>query len=86
MLRRVLGAGQCERPFLSGERVDARVHANINRQVVTENKRPAEGRPQLMGIPRRRWPPTAVVPSSFRETTRVLTGSAVESKSDYQLG
>src|SRR6202042_1713925 len=50
MLRRVLVAEQGESPFLPGERVDSRIYAEVNRRVLQEGKRPAEGRPELMGI------------------------------------
>ena len=50
MLRRVLVAEPGDATFLPGERVDSRIYAEVNRALVTDGKRPAEGRPELMGI------------------------------------
>jgi DNA-directed RNA polymerase subunit beta' len=78
-------AGDSE--FLPGERVDQKTFADTNRRVVEEGGKPAEGRPELMGITKaslatHSWLSAA----SFQETTRVLTEAAIESKSDSLLG
>jgi DNA-directed RNA polymerase subunit beta' len=87
MLRRVLVAEQGESPFLPGERVDARSYAEINRQLVTESKRPAEGRSELMGITKASLATDSwLSAASFQETTRVLTEAAIEGKSDQLFG
>ena len=76
MLRRVLVAEQGESPFLPGERVDSRFFAEVNRQLVQQGKRPAEGRPELMGITKASLATDSwLSAASFQETTRVLTGS-----------
>jgi DNA-directed RNA polymerase subunit beta' len=87
MLRRVLVAEQGESPFLPGERVDSRIYAEINRSLVTEGKRPAEGRPELMGITKASLATDSwLSAASFQETTRVLTEAAIEGKSDRLFG
>ena len=87
MLRRVLVAEQGESPFLPGERVDARYFAETNRQLVQEGKRPAEGRPELMGITKASLATDSwLSAASFQETTRVLTEAAIEGKSDLLFG
>jgi DNA-directed RNA polymerase subunit beta' len=87
MLRRVLVAEQGESPFLPGERVDSRVYAEVNRQLVTEGKRPAEGRPELMGITKASLATDSwLSAASFQETTRVLTEAAIEGRSDQLFG
>jgi DNA-directed RNA polymerase subunit beta' len=87
MLRRVLVADQGESPFLPGERVDSRTYAEVNRQLVTESKRPAEGRPELMGITKASLATDSwLSAASFQETTRVLTEAAIEGKSDHLFG
>jgi DNA-directed RNA polymerase subunit beta' len=87
MLRRVLVAEQGESPFLPGERVDARTYAEVNRGLVTEGKRPAEGRPELMGITKASLATDSwLSAASFQETTRVLTEAAIEGKSDHLFG
>jgi DNA-directed RNA polymerase subunit beta' len=87
MLRRVLVAEQGESPFLPGERVDARFFAETNRELVQEGKRPAEGRPELMGITKASLATDSwLSAASFQETTRVLTEAAIEGKSDLLFG
>ena len=87
MLRRVLVADQGESPFLPGERVDSRSYAEVNRALVTEGKRPAEGRPELMGITKASLATDSwLSAASFQETTRVLTEAAIEGKSDHLFG
>jgi DNA-directed RNA polymerase subunit beta' len=87
MLRRVLVADQGESPFLPGERVDARTYAEVNRRLVTEGQRPAEGRPELMGITKASLATDSwLSAASFQETTRVLTEAAIEGRSDHLFG
>ncbi len=87
MLRRILVAEQGESPFLPGERVDSRSYAEANRQLVSEGKRPAEGRPELMGITKASLATESwLSAASFQETTRVLTEAAIEGKSDQLFG
>jgi DNA-directed RNA polymerase subunit beta' len=87
MLRRVLVAEQGESPFLPGERVDSRAYAEANRRLVSEGKRPAEGRPELMGITKASLATESwLSAASFQETTRVLTEAAIEGKSDQLFG
>ncbi|HET6873207.1 MAG TPA: DNA-directed RNA polymerase subunit beta', partial [Acidimicrobiales bacterium] len=87
MLRRVLVAEQADSPFLPGERVDSRSYAEVNRLLVTEGKRPAEGRPELMGITKASLATDSwLSAASFQETTRVLTEAAIEGKSDHLFG
>ncbi|MFQ5557505.1 MAG: DNA-directed RNA polymerase subunit beta', partial [Acidimicrobiales bacterium] len=73
--------------FLPGERVDQKVFADRNRRVVEEGGKPAEGRPELMGITKASLATDSwLSAASFQETTRVLTEAAIESKSDSLLG
>ena len=87
MLRRVLVAEPGDAPFLPGERVDSRIYAEVNRQLVQDGKRPAEGRPELMGITKASLATESwLSAASFQETTRVLTEAAIEGKSDQLFG
>jgi DNA-directed RNA polymerase subunit beta' len=87
MLRRVLVAEPGDAPFLPGERVDAQVYAEVNRRLVQEGKRPAEGRPELMGITKASLATDSwLSAASFQETTRVLTEAAIEGRSDRLFG
>ncbi len=87
MLRRVLVAEPGDASFLPGERVDNRAYAEVNRQLVQDGKRPAEGRPELMGITKASLATESwLSAASFQETTRVLTEAAIEGKSDQLFG
>jgi DNA-directed RNA polymerase subunit beta' len=87
MLRRVLVAEPGDSPFLPGERVDAQIFAEANRNLVQEQKRPAEGRPELMGITKASLATDSwLSAASFQETTRVLTEAAIEGRSDRLFG
>ncbi|MFA9563704.1 MAG: DNA-directed RNA polymerase subunit beta' [Acidimicrobiales bacterium] len=83
MTRRVAVQEAGESDFLPGERVDQKVFADANRMLVQEGKKPAEGRPELMGITKASLATESwLSAASFQETTRVLTEAAIESKSD----
>ncbi|HVL26924.1 MAG TPA: DNA-directed RNA polymerase subunit beta' [Acidimicrobiales bacterium] len=87
MLRRVSVAEAGDSEFLPGERVDSRIYAEVNRQLVQEGKTPAEGRPELMGITKASLATDSwLSAASFQETTRVLTEAAIEGKRDQLLG
>ena len=87
MLRRVLVAESGDSTFLPGERVDSQRYAHVNRELVTEGKRPAEGRPELMGITKASLATDSwLSAASFQETTRVLTEAAIEGRSDHLFG
>jgi DNA-directed RNA polymerase subunit beta' len=87
MLRRVSVVDPGDATFLPGERVDAKVYADVNRQLVQAGQRPAEGRPELMGITKASLATDSwLSAASFQETTRVLTEAAIEGKSDRLLG
>ncbi|MGH3579363.1 MAG: hypothetical protein ACRDU0_17635, partial [Mycobacterium sp.] len=87
MLRRVSVAEPGDSTFLPGERVDSRAYADVNRKLVQEGKKPAEGRPELMGITKASLATESwLSAASFQETTRVLTEAAIEGKSDMLFG
>ncbi|MEW6152896.1 MAG: DNA-directed RNA polymerase subunit beta' [Actinomycetota bacterium] len=87
MLKRVSVAEAGDSGFLPGERVDSRLYAEVNRQLVQEGKTPAEGRPELMGITKASLATDSwLSAASFQETTRVLTEAAIEGKRDQLLG
>ena len=87
MTRRVAVQEPGDSEFLPGERVDSKVFADANRRLVQEGKRPAEGRPELMGITKASLATDSwLSAASFQETTRVLTEAAIEGRSDNLLG
>ena len=87
MTRRVLVQESGDSEFLPGERVDARRYRDANRLLITEEKRPAQGRPELMGITKASLATDSwLSAASFQTTTQVLTESAIESRSDDLSG
>jgi DNA-directed RNA polymerase subunit beta' len=83
MLRRVTVSEPGDSNFLPGEKVDTRRYAEENRRLVEEGLRPAEGRPELMGITKASLATDSwLSAASFQETTRVLTEAAIEGRSD----
>ena len=87
MTRRVSIHEPGESDFLPGERVDQWQFANANKRLVQEGSRPAEGRPEIMGITKASLATESwLSAASFQETTRVLTEAAIEGKSDSMIG
>ena len=87
MTRRVAIQEPGDSDFLPGERVDSQIFTNMNRSLAHEGKRPAEGRPELMGITKASLATDSwLSAASFQETTRVLTEAAIESRRDGLIG
>jgi len=87
MTRRVGIHEPGESDFLPGERVDQWQFADANKRLVQEGGRPAEGRPEIMGITKASLATDSwLSAASFQETTRVLTEAAIEGKSDSMIG
>jgi DNA-directed RNA polymerase subunit beta' len=87
MTKRIAVSEAGESTFLPGERVDAKVFQDMNRQLREEGKAPAEGRPELMGITKASLATDSwLSAASFQETTRVLTEAAIEGRNDNLLG
>ena len=87
MTRRVGVQEPGDTQFLPGERADAKVFRDTNRAMVEQGKRPAEGRPELMGITKASLATESwLSAASFQETTRVLTEAAIDGKGDNLVG
>jgi DNA-directed RNA polymerase subunit beta' len=87
MLRKVTVVDHADTDLLPGELVDFKRYQAINRATVAEGKRPASGRPELMGITKASLATESwLSAASFQETTRVLTQAAMEGKSDPLVG
>ncbi|MFQ5523374.1 MAG: DNA-directed RNA polymerase subunit beta' [Acidimicrobiia bacterium] len=87
MLRRVRVVAPNDSDFLPAELVDEQKFRDTNRELVAEGKKPAEGRPELMGITKASLATDSwLSAASFQETTRVLTDAAIRAKSDYMRG
>jgi DNA-directed RNA polymerase subunit beta' len=58
-----------------------------NDRIMRENRRPATGRPLLLGITKASLSTDSFISAaSFQETTRVLTEAAISGKVDYLRG
>jgi DNA-directed RNA polymerase subunit beta' len=87
MTRRVGVQEPGDTHFLPGERADAKIFRDTNRAMVEQGKRPAEGRPELMGITKASLATESwLSAASFQETTRVLTEAAIDGKGDNLVG
>ena len=87
MTRRVGVQETGDAGFLPGERVDAKTFRDTNRAMVEQGKRPAEGRPEIMGITKASLATDSwLSAASFQETTRVLTEAAIDGRADSLVG
>ncbi len=73
--------------FLPGERADAKVFRDTNKRTVEDGGKPAEGRPEIMGITKASLATESwLSAASFQETTRVLTEAAIDGRGDSLIG
>ena len=87
MLRRITVIESGDTSMLPGELVDRKLFEAENRQMVTEGRTPAQGRPVLMGITKASLATESwLSAASFQETTKVLTDAAIHAKSDSLRG
>ena len=87
MLKRVRVVAPNDSEFLPAELVDDQRFRDVNKQLLAEGKKPAEGRPELMGITKASLATESwLSAASFQETTRVLTEAAIQAKSDFMRG
>ena len=87
MLRRVKIKDSGDTNFLIGEQVERYSFDDENDRVITKGKKPAIAEPLLQGITKASLSTESFISAaSFQETTKVLTGAAVEGKIDYLRG
>jgi len=87
MTRRIGVQEPGETGFLPGERADAKVFRDTNRRTVEAGLKPAEGRPEIMGITKASLATESwLSAASFQETTRVLTEAAIDGRGDNLIG
>ena len=73
--------------FLTGSLVNFREFAEGNREAVINGKKPAVGRPILLGITKAALETDSFLSAaSFQETTRILTDAAIKGKVDQLTG
>jgi DNA-directed RNA polymerase subunit beta' len=87
MTRRIGVQEPGDTDFLPGERIDSRLFRETNKAMVEQGSRPAEGRPELMGITKASLATDSwLSAASFQETTRVLTEAAIDGRADTLVG
>jgi DNA-directed RNA polymerase subunit beta' len=87
MLRKVTVVEHGDTDLLPGELVDRSRYQDVNRTAVSEGRRPASARQEVMGITKASLATESwLSAASFQETTRVLTQAAMEGKSDSLVG
>ena len=87
MLRKVRVVRPNDSDFLPAQLVEQGLFRDTNRDLVTDGKTPAEGRPELMGITKASLATDSwLSAASFQETTRVLTEAAIHGRSDHLRG
>ena len=73
--------------FLPGTMVNINHFTDVNKELILEGKRPATGRPVLLGITKASLETDSFLSAaSFQETTRILTDAAIHGKIDHLSG
>lgn len=87
MLRKVKIEESGDTEFLVGMQVDRIKFQEENEKVMKKEKKPAKGKPILLGITKASLSMESfIAAASFQETTRVLTDAAAAGRSDALLG
>ncbi|MCU1636680.1 MAG: rpoC, partial [Cryobacterium sp.] len=87
MLRKVTVVEHGDTGLLPGELVDRLKYNELNRSALTEGRKTASARQEVMGITKASLATESwLSAASFQETTRVLTQAAMEGKSDPLMG
>ncbi|MEX1079741.1 MAG: DNA-directed RNA polymerase subunit beta' [Homoserinimonas sp.] len=87
MLRKVTVVDHGDTGLLPGELVDRQRYNELNRASLTEGRKTASARQEVMGITKASLATESwLSAASFQETTRVLTQAAMEGKSDPLMG
>jgi DNA-directed RNA polymerase subunit beta' len=83
MLQKVEITESGDSTLLAGEQIDLQEMNEINARLKAQKKRPAEGKPVLLGITKASLQTRSFISAaSFQETTRVLTEASVQGKID----
>ena len=87
MLRKVTVVEHGDTDLLPGELVDRSRYTELNRAALTEGKKTASARQEVLGITKASLATESwLSAASFQETTRVLTQAAMDGKSDPLVG
>lgn len=87
MMRKVKIINPGDTDFLPGSLVNKYEVMEVNEKIIAENGKPAEYRPEILGITKASLATDSFLSAaSFQETTKVLTEAALEGKEDKLLG
>lgn len=87
MMKKVRIEDPGDTEFLIGEQVDRILFQEVNAKIKADGKRPAQGKPLLLGITKASLTTESFVSAaSFQETTRVLTEAAINGFVDELRG
>jgi DNA-directed RNA polymerase subunit beta' len=84
MLQKIKVTDPGDTTFLYGEDVDKKMFHDVNKKTIQEGGKPAKAMPVLLGITKASLRSESFVSAaSFQETTKVLTGAAVDGAVDH---
>ncbi len=87
MLKKVLIEDSGDTDLLVGEQADKFLFARKNAEAIKEKKKPAKGKPLLLGITKASLNTDSFISAaSFQETTKALTEAAISGKVDELIG
>ncbi len=87
MLRKIRIENPGDTDFLYGEQVSRHLFEEVNMQMAEDGKRPAEGKPALLGITKASLETDSFISAaSFQDTTRVLTEASTMGRVDELRG
>ena len=87
MLQKVEISNPGDTTYIAGEQTDREEFDAMNKKMIENDKRPAQGKPVLLGITKASLQTSSFISAaSFQETTRVLTDAAVNGKIDHLVG
>ena len=87
MLKKVRIEVQGDSAFMPGSLIDVLDFEDVNEQLISEGKAPAEGKQIILGITKAALATNSFLSAaSFQETTKVLTDAAIHGKVDPLIG
>ena len=87
MIARIKIVDGGDTPLVSGKLVSMHEFTRINKDAIIQGKKPATGRPIMLGITKASLETDSFLSAaSFQETTRILTDAAIKGKIDHLTG
>ncbi len=87
MISRIKIVNSGDSLFLPGTMININEFTDVNKNLILEGKRPATGRPVLLGITKASLETDSFLSAaSFQETTRILTDAAIHGRVDHLNG